>query len=258
MKVLLPNFWKRAGLVLVIAQDVFSNEVLMVAFTNQAGYLETLQTGFAVYFSRSRWKRWKKGEESGNVQIVRQVFLNCDGSAVVYKVEQRGEGACHTNARSCFYRDCLGNQIMSAQKAGWKENLLCSGKILLPNFSKNFGVADVVVQNAATGKIIMAAATDKAGYHTAIETGLANYYYSAQHERWFKENPAGHTQTIRQILIDCDGDALVYKVACDGSDRHNGSESSFFRTFTGQQVAEAPLCAENQFTAETGVVDWLV
>lgn len=257
MKVLLPNFWLRGGLVMVVAQDIFTGEVLMVAFTKQAGYLETLQTGFAVYFSRSRWSRWKKGEKSGDIQIVRQVLLNCNGAAVIYQVEQKGDGACHTKAKSCFYRDCFGSQIIPAPKAGWKENLLYSGKILLPNFAKNFGIADVIVQNVSTRNIIMAASADKRGYFSAIETELAAYSYSPQHERWYKENPDAHAQRTCQILVDCDGDALVYKI--DGTNAcHNGSESSFYRTFSGKHIAETPFCAENLFSAETEVAEWLL
>ena len=79
MQVIRPNFEKRGGLVTVITQDFMTKQVLMLAYTDEAGYLETLETGKAVYFSTSRKKRWMKGEESGDVQRVRSVTVDCDG-----------------------------------------------------------------------------------------------------------------------------------------------------------------------------------
>lgn len=105
--VLLPNFEKRGGVCVVIAQDAGTGQILMQGYANQAAYLETLATGEAVYFSTSRKKRWKKGETSGHTQLIKDVLIDCDGDAIVYIVEQRGSGACHTNARSCFYRNFL-------------------------------------------------------------------------------------------------------------------------------------------------------
>lgn len=92
------------GLVPVIAQDAQSGRVLMLAWANAEALEETVRTGRGVYFSRSRGKLWRKGEESGNVQLVREVRLDCDGDAVLYKVEQVGGMACHTGRESCFYR----------------------------------------------------------------------------------------------------------------------------------------------------------
>ena len=92
------------GLVPVIAQDAQSGRVLMLAWANAEALEETVRTGRGVYFSRSRGKLWRKGEESGNVQLVCEVRLDCDGDAVLYKVEQVGGMACHTGRESCFYR----------------------------------------------------------------------------------------------------------------------------------------------------------
>ncbi|MDD4319759.1 MAG: phosphoribosyl-AMP cyclohydrolase [Candidatus Peribacteraceae bacterium] len=108
MNVYWPNFHKRGGLITVVVQDATSKEVLMVASTDEAGLLETLRTGEAVYFSTSRNQRWKKGETSGDIQTVSDVLIDCDGDAVVYLVEQRGDGACHTKARSDFFRRSPG------------------------------------------------------------------------------------------------------------------------------------------------------
>ncbi len=120
-----PNFEKRQGLVTVVTQDADSREVLMVAYANREAFLATLRTMKATYWSTSRNKLWVKGEESGNVQEVVDVRVDCDGDALVYLVRQVGEGACHTGARSCFYRSCIeARQLMDAPKAGEKEFLL--------------------------------------------------------------------------------------------------------------------------------------
>jgi len=125
MKVLRPNFEKRGGLVTVVTQDVATREILMVAFTNEAGYLETLANGKAVYWSTSRNERWCKGETSGDTQTVKGVFVDCDGDALVYLVNQKGAGACHTKASSCFYRSVAAERepLHSAPDAGDKEKL---------------------------------------------------------------------------------------------------------------------------------------
>jgi phosphoribosyl-AMP cyclohydrolase len=92
------------GLVTVIAQDSGSQRVLMVAWANREALVETATTGQAVYYSRSRARLWRKGEESGNRQRVKEVRLDCDGDAVLYVVEQEGGIACHTGRESCFFR----------------------------------------------------------------------------------------------------------------------------------------------------------
>lgn len=91
------------GLVTAIAQDRASGRVLMVAFMNEQALRETVATGRAVYYSRSRGRLWRKGEESGNWQRVIEVRLDCDGDAVLMQVEAEGGLACHTGRVSCFY-----------------------------------------------------------------------------------------------------------------------------------------------------------
>ena len=98
------------GLVPVIAQQKESGRVLMLAWANREALLETAETGRGVYFSRSRGKLWRKGEESGNVQLVSEVRLDCDGDAVLYIVDQVGGMACHTGRESCFYRRLQGEE----------------------------------------------------------------------------------------------------------------------------------------------------
>jgi phosphoribosyl-AMP cyclohydrolase len=92
------------GLVPAIAQDYHSGEVLMMAYMNAESYAETVATGRAVYYSRSRQKLWRKGEESGNVQIVKSIFVDCDRDTILLKVDQIGGAACHEGYSSCFFR----------------------------------------------------------------------------------------------------------------------------------------------------------
>ncbi len=92
------------GLVAAIAQDATTHRVLMIAWMNREALSETAATGRAVYFSRSRNKLWRKGEESGNTQRVKSIRLDCDGDAILLEIEQVGGIACHTGRESCFYQ----------------------------------------------------------------------------------------------------------------------------------------------------------
>jgi phosphoribosyl-AMP cyclohydrolase len=99
-----PDFSQGDGLLPAIAQDAESGVVLMMAYMNAESYAETLATGRAVYYSRSRKKLWRKGEESGHVQNVRAIYVDCDRDTILLQVEQLGGAACHEGYRSCFYR----------------------------------------------------------------------------------------------------------------------------------------------------------
>ncbi|MGA7802746.1 MAG: phosphoribosyl-AMP cyclohydrolase [Gammaproteobacteria bacterium] len=96
--------WTDDGLVPVIAQDAADGQVLMFAWMNRESLALTAQEGRAVYWSRSRRKLWRKGEESGHVQVVKEIRTDCDNDVVLLKVEQRGGIACHTGRRSCFFQ----------------------------------------------------------------------------------------------------------------------------------------------------------
>ena len=98
------DFKKLGGLVPVIVQDNETGEVLMLAYMNQDAFEATLSTGQATYYSRSRQTLWIKGETSGNVQLVKEIRIDCDDDTVLIKVEQLGGAACHTGHRSCFYK----------------------------------------------------------------------------------------------------------------------------------------------------------
>jgi phosphoribosyl-AMP cyclohydrolase len=105
--------WDEQGLVPVIAQDAASGDVLMFAWMNREALEKTVQSGEAIYWSRSRRKLWHKGEESGHTQKVIEIRTDCDNDVVLLKVEQTGGIACHTGRRSCFFNK-LGN-------SGWEE-----------------------------------------------------------------------------------------------------------------------------------------
>ncbi len=97
------DFDKRGGVVTAIAQDHATGEILMVAYMNEESFRKTVETGHVVYWSTSRNRLWPKGEESGNVQVVKRIQVDCDGDAVLIQVEQKGDAACHTGRRSCFF-----------------------------------------------------------------------------------------------------------------------------------------------------------
>lgn len=96
--------WDEKGLAPAIAQDAASGRILMVAWMNRESLAQTAEKGEAVYWSRSRNRLWHKGEESGHVQKVREIRLDCDEDVIVLQVEQQGGIACHTGRESCFYR----------------------------------------------------------------------------------------------------------------------------------------------------------
>ncbi len=105
------DFEKGNGLVPAIAQDFETNEVLMMAYMNRESFLHTLETGNATYWSRSRNTLWMKGESSGNVQVVREIFLDCDNDTILLKVEQIGGAACHTGYKTCFHKKVTEGEI---------------------------------------------------------------------------------------------------------------------------------------------------
>jgi len=98
------DFTKTGGLVPVIVQDYQTGEILMLAYMNSDAFNATLATGKATYYSRSRQTLWIKGETSGNVQLIKEIRIDCDDDTVLLKVEQLGGAACHTGHRSCFYK----------------------------------------------------------------------------------------------------------------------------------------------------------
>ena len=105
------DFAKTGGLIPAITQDHQTGEVLMLAYMNQEAFDATLATGKATYYSRSRQTLWVKGETSGNVQLVKEIRIDCDNDTVLVKVEQLGGAACHTGHASCFHKKVDGEAI---------------------------------------------------------------------------------------------------------------------------------------------------
>jgi phosphoribosyl-AMP cyclohydrolase len=110
------NFNKMGGLIPAIAQDDKTGDVLMLAFMNKDAWEATLKTGKATYYSRTRQTLWIKGNTSGNVQIVKEIRIDCDDDTVLLKVEQVGGAACHTGHRSCFHKMVEGESIQITGK----------------------------------------------------------------------------------------------------------------------------------------------
>ncbi len=98
------DFKKSDGLIPAIVQDWKTNEVLMLAYVNEISWKETLSSGYATYWSRSRGKLWKKGESSGHLQIVKEISIDCDNDTILLKVDQIGGACCHEGYRTCFFR----------------------------------------------------------------------------------------------------------------------------------------------------------
>lgn len=106
-----PDFEKGNGLVPCIVQDVYSNQVLMLAWMNEESFQKTCESRLATYWSRSRQQLWCKGETSGHYQHVKEILIDCDEDTVLLKVEQDG-AACHTGKYSCFYRNIEGEEVL--------------------------------------------------------------------------------------------------------------------------------------------------
>ena len=106
-----PDFSHGDGLLPAIAQDAETGEILMLAYMNAESYRETLATGRAVYYSRSRGRLWRKGEESGHWQEVQSVLIDCDADTILLKVRQIGGAACHEGYRSCFFRQIAPGEL---------------------------------------------------------------------------------------------------------------------------------------------------
>lgn len=129
MKLLDDVKYDANGLIPAIAQDDATGDVLMMAWMNRESLEETVRTKRAVYYSRSRQKLWRKGEESGNVQEVHSIHLDCDADVLLLRIRQIGDAACHTGHRTCFYREVTAegngylekNDIIFDPKAVYKK-----------------------------------------------------------------------------------------------------------------------------------------
>ena len=152
------DWQKLGGLLPAIVQDAGDDAVLMLAYMNEEALSLTLQTGYAHYFSRSKGRIWKKGESSGHVQLVKSAFLDCDNDALLLKVEQCGGSACHTGARSCFFKE------ISLQKCG--ENMGGSSACGAINFAEHGSATSLVQKNSTNSR---------AGQNSVACDGSADY-----------------------------------------------------------------------------------
>ena len=109
------------GLVAAVMQDYENGEVLMVAYMNSESLKTTLETGKAHFWSRSRQKFWMKGESSGHTQEIKEVFIDCDGDCILFKIKQN-VAACHTGFRSCFYRKWVGEKLIETGEKLFNED----------------------------------------------------------------------------------------------------------------------------------------
>lgn len=122
------DFKKSEGLIPAIVQDYKTGEVLMLAYMNEISWNETLKSGYAVYWSRSRSKLWKKGESSGHLQVIKEIYIDCDNDTVLLKVDQIGGACCHEGYRSCFFRklengslSVIGERVFDPEKTYGKK-----------------------------------------------------------------------------------------------------------------------------------------
>ena len=152
------DWQKLGGLLPAIVQDAGDGAVLMLAYMNEEALNLTLSTGYAHYFSRSKGRIWKKGESSGRVQLVKSAFLDCDNDTLLLKVEQHGGSACHTGARSCFFKE------ISLQKCG--ENVGSSSACGAINFAEHGSTTSLVQKNSTNSR---------AGQNSVACDGSADY-----------------------------------------------------------------------------------
>jgi len=112
MKKYTIDFNKGHGIVPAIVQDFKTGDVLMLGYMNEESFTLSQSTGFAHYWSRSKNRIWKKGESSGHIQIIREIYLDCDSDTILLKIDQSGEAACHEGYRSCFFRRIEGDDYI--------------------------------------------------------------------------------------------------------------------------------------------------
>ncbi len=121
--------WEKSDLLPVIAQDAESGEVLMLAYMNREALERSMETGLAHYFSRSKQRIWKKGETSGNIQKIKEAYIDCDNDTLLLKIEQAGGAACHTGRRSCFFTRLDDGKIVSEANEALTQNYSIFDKV---------------------------------------------------------------------------------------------------------------------------------
>ena len=189
------DWQKLGGLLPAIVQDAGDGAVLMLAYMNEEALSLTLRTGYAHYFSRSKGRIWKKGESSGHVQLVESAFLDCDNDALLLKVEQCGGSACHTGARSCFFKE------ISLQKCG--ENVGSSSACGAINFAEHGSAASLVQKNSANSRTEQNSASCDGSSNYVSQNFIArDGSQNSALESSAEKNPYGILDEIYHVCLD--------------------------------------------------------
>jgi len=230
---------KTGGLLPVVVQEIASGEVLMLAYMDEEALNLSLETGFAHYFSRTKNRIWKKGEQSGNVQKIEDAYLDCDNDTLLIKVEQKGGAACHTGAKSCFFR-----KIAGANLGGDSEQNLtgADGRILMGELN----LADENGPNLEHGQNLAAftAQTKKPAY------GIIDEIYHVILERKLNADPQtsyvaslfkkGENAVLKKVgeeateLVMACKDASVARRFKNLTDKHASESSNIKKTQAGE------------------------
>ena len=255
------DWQKLGGLLPAIVQDVGDGAVLMLAYMNEEALSLTLRTGYAHYFSRSKGRIWKKGESSGHVQLVKSAFLDCDNDALLLKVEQCGGSACHTGARSCFFKE------ISLQKCG--ENVGSSSACGAINFAEHGSAVSLVQKNSANSRTEQNSAscdglqnlapknyTDSCGKqnsvmqspsatNSAAERSEQNLYAAAQNstlENSAEKGPYGILDKIYHVCLDrkLNGESALSYVAS----LYAKGENAYLKKITEEACEFALACKD--------------
>ena len=259
---------KTGGLLPVVVQEIASGEVLMLAYMDEEALNLSLETGFAHYFSRTKNRIWKKGEQSGNVQKIAGAYLDCDNDTLLIKVEQKGGAACHTGAKSCFFR-----KIAGANFSGERERNLtgADGRILTGELNladengqilerkQNLSVSEAQAKKPAYGII------DEI-YHVILERKLNADPQTSYVASLFKK---GENAVLKKVgeeateLVMACKDASAARRFENLTDKHASESSNLKKTQAGEaqilSCDEQDLNSRNltQGTKEQGEKDGL-
>ena len=206
------DWQKLGGLLPAIVQDAGDGAVLMLAYMNEEALNLTLRTGYAHYFSRSKGRIWKKGESSGHVQLVREAFLDCDNDALLLKVEQCGGSACHTGARSCFFKE------ISLQKCS--ENFDSSSACGTENFAEYGSATSLAQKNSVNSR----AGQNSTAYDSLQNLTPKNSTTSCSNQSSAMQNSATANSAFTNSAAECSEQNL--DAAAQNSTPKNSAEKS--------------------------------
>ena len=248
-------YFDAQGLVPVVAQDVHTRDVLMLAFANREAVQRSLDTGDAWFWSRSRQELWHKGATSGHFLRLRRIRRNCEDNSLLYEVEPQGP-ACHTGRPGCFFRDLAGTELppLSAEEQAPKSSAETGVETdSLPDaldWGLHFdaqGLVPVVAQDVHTRDVLMLAFANREAVQRSLETGDAWFWSRSRQELWHKGATSGHFLRLRRIRRDCEDNSLLYEVEPVGPACHTGRPGCFFRDLAGTELP--PVSVEYQAPA---------